>query len=122
MDANSTNGSVPSDLIASDIESVSSSRTSGVQECNRVSQARIGPYGISVPATFWQEANSRLRCLQDLGSPLSTNTSSRTTAPPKRIPSKKPLSLSDTPISSPRTISITNSRTLLDIGGLHYLS
>nr|DAD21347.1 TPA_asm: hypothetical protein HUJ06_022810 [Nelumbo nucifera] len=113
MDANSTNGSsVPSDLTASDTESVSSGSTSGVQECNGVSRARTGPRGISVPARFWQETNSRLRRLQDPGSPLSTNTGSRTTAPPKLIPSKKPLSFSDSPISSPRTISTTGSRTL----------
>nr|DAD20939.1 TPA_asm: hypothetical protein HUJ06_022402 [Nelumbo nucifera] len=109
MDANSKNGSlVPFDLTAFDIESVSSGRTSRVQERNGVSQA-------------W-ETNSRLRHLQDPGLPLSTNTSSRMTALPKLISSKKPLSLSDSPISSPRTISTTGSRTLSDIGGLQHLS
>nr|DAD32697.1 TPA_asm: hypothetical protein HUJ06_011548 [Nelumbo nucifera] len=121
MDANSTSlplrfvtirffqnyiGVFPSDLTASDTESGSYGRTSGVQECNGVSQARIELHGISVPARFWQETNSR----------------SRMTAPPKLISSKKPLSLSNSPISSPRTISITGSRTLSDIGGLHHLS
>nr|DAD41474.1 TPA_asm: hypothetical protein HUJ06_015797 [Nelumbo nucifera] len=110
-EANLANGSIlPSDLTASDTESVSSGSTSGAQECNGVSRARTGPRGISVPARFWQETNSRLRRLQDPSSPLSTNTGLRTTAPPKLIPSKK--SLSDSPISSPRTVSSGSSRAL----------
>nr|DAD32657.1 TPA_asm: hypothetical protein HUJ06_011508 [Nelumbo nucifera] len=113
MDANSTNGaSIPSNLTASDTESVSSGKTSGVQECKGMSRARTRPRGISVTARFWQETNIRLRCLQAPGSTLSTNTGSRATTPPKLIPSKKPLSLSDSPISSPQTISTTNNRML----------
>nr|DAD19155.1 TPA_asm: hypothetical protein HUJ06_020618 [Nelumbo nucifera] len=122
MDANSKNGSlVPSGLTTSDTESGSSGRTSGVQECNGVSQAWIGPHGISVPTRFWQETNSRLRHLKDPSLPLSTNTSSRMTAPPKLISSKKPLSLSNGPISSPQIISTIGNRTLSDIGRLHHL-
>ncbi|XP_043710762.1 QWRF motif-containing protein 2-like [Telopea speciosissima] len=111
LDVGYSNGlAVPSDLTASDTESVSSGSTSGAQECSGVSRGRSGPRGISVPARFWQETNSRLRRLQDPGSPLSMTTASRTAAaaPQKLIPSKK--SLSDSPISSPRTVSTGSGR------------
>ncbi|KAL0365293.1 UNVERIFIED_CONTAM: QWRF motif-containing protein 2, partial [Sesamum angustifolium] len=65
--------SVPADLTASDSDSVSSGSTSGVQDCNGASRLRNGPRGIAVSARFWQETNSRLRRLQDPGSPLSTS-------------------------------------------------
>lgn len=102
----STCSAVPSDLAASDTESVSSGSSSGVQECSGLPRGRSGPRGISLPARFWQETNSRLRRLQEPGSPLST----RTTAPSKLIPSKK--SLTDSPLSSPRTVSTSSSRAL----------
>ncbi|OVA09319.1 Protein of unknown function DUF566 [Macleaya cordata] len=108
-DSNSANGSaVPSDLTASDSDSVSSGSNSGVQECGAVIKGRGLSRGISVPARFWQETNSRLRRLQDPGSPLSsTTTGSRGMAQPKLIPARK--SLSDSPIASPRTVPISRT-------------
>ncbi|KAJ4964908.1 hypothetical protein NE237_016757 [Protea cynaroides] len=111
LDVDYSNGcAVPSDLTASDTESVSSGSTSGVQECSGVSSGRSGLRGISVPARFWQETNSRLRRLQDPGSPLSMTTASRTavTRAQKLIPSKK--SLTESPISSPRRVSTGSGR------------
>ncbi|KAI3448167.1 hypothetical protein Pfo_004832 [Paulownia fortunei] len=101
-DGNSVNNelSVPSDLTASDSDSVSSDSTSGVQECGGASHGRNGPRGIVVSARFWQETNSRLRRLQDPGSPLSTSPGSKLIVPPKL----KRYS-SDGPLSSPRTMS-----------------
>ncbi|GFP99604.1 QWRF motif-containing protein 2 [Phtheirospermum japonicum] len=87
--------SAPCDLIQSDSDSVSSDSTSGAQECSA-----NGPRGLSVSARFWQETNSRLRRLQDPGSPLSTSPGSKLIVPPK---SKRYSS--DSPLSSPRTIS-----------------
>ncbi|KAK6143637.1 hypothetical protein DH2020_023985 [Rehmannia glutinosa] len=87
--------SVSSDLIPSDSDSVSSDSTSGVQECSQ-----NGPRGMAVSARFWQETNSRLRRLQDPGSPLSTSPKSKLIVPPKL----KRYS-SDGPLSSPRTMS-----------------
>ncbi|MCD7458436.1 hypothetical protein HAX54_038239 [Datura stramonium] len=101
QDVNSTNNdsSLPSDLTASDTDSVSSGSTSGVQECGGVPDTRR-VCGIVVSARFWQETNSRLRRLQDPGSPLSTSPGSKLVAPPKLR--KYP---SDVPISSPRAMS-----------------
>ncbi|KAK4491143.1 hypothetical protein RD792_001867 [Penstemon davidsonii] len=92
--------SFPSDLTASDSDSVSSGSTSGVQECNGPSNLRNVPRGISVSARFWQETNSRLRRLQDPGSPLSTSPGSKLIVPPKLKRYN-----SDGPLSSPRTMS-----------------
>lgn len=102
QDVNSTNNdsSLPSDLTASDTDSVSSGSTSGVQECGGSSRIRGVPRGIVVSARFWQETNSRLRRLQDPGSSLSTSPGSKLVAPPKLR--KYP---SDVPISSPRAMS-----------------
>ncbi|KAI7990553.1 QWRF motif-containing protein 2 [Camellia lanceoleosa] len=61
-----------------------------------------GPRGIAVSARFWQETNSRLRRLQDPGSPLSTSPAKKV-VPPKFAQSKKIPS--DCPFSSPRTLS-----------------
>jgi hypothetical protein len=105
-DANSVNeSSVPSDLTASDTDSVSSGSTSGVQDCGGIiAKGRGGgPRGIAVSARFWQETNSRLRRLQDPGSPLSTSPGSRMAVPAKLVQSKK--FVSDGPLSSPRTMS-----------------
>ncbi|XP_042494592.1 QWRF motif-containing protein 2-like [Macadamia integrifolia] len=112
LDADYNGFAAPSDLTASDTESVSSGSTSGAQECSGISRARSGPRGISVPARFWQETNSRLRRLQDPGSPLSTSTGSRTAAAAtqKLILSKK--SLTESPTSSPRTVSTGSGRAL----------
>lgn len=102
-DGNSVNdSSVPTDLTASDTDSVSSGSTSGLQECAGVSGRRSGPRGIVVSARFWQETNSRLRRLQDPGSPLSTSPGSRMAVAAKFIQSKK--FPSDPPLASPRTM------------------
>ncbi|KAL2477327.1 QWRF motif-containing protein 2 [Forsythia ovata] len=101
-DGNSVNNesSVQSDLTASDTDSVSSGSTSGVQECGGATHGRNGPRGIVVSARFWQETNSRLRRLQDPGSPLSTSPGSKLIVPQKL--KKYP---SDGPLSSPRMMS-----------------
>ncbi|KAG9129824.1 hypothetical protein Leryth_016021 [Lithospermum erythrorhizon] len=61
---------------------------------------RNGPRGIAGSARFWQETNSRLRRLQDPGSPLSCSPGSKVLVPPKlrKFPS-------DNVLSSPRTMS-----------------
>ncbi|KAK9097172.1 hypothetical protein Sjap_022669 [Stephania japonica] len=114
VDSNSSNAelvgngsAVASDLTASDTDSVSSGSNSGAQDSGGVLvRPRNGPRGISVPARFWQETNSRLRRLQEPGSPLSkTGNASKTTAPPKLISSRK-LSV-DSPLASPRTVSVS---------------
>ncbi|KAL3515358.1 hypothetical protein ACH5RR_022260 [Cinchona calisaya] len=101
-DGNSVNNesSVQSDLTASDTDSVSSGSTSEVQECGGVSRAKSRPRGIVISARFWQETNSRLRRLQDPGSPLGTSPGSKLIVPPKlkKFPS-------DGLLSSPRTMS-----------------
>lgn len=73
----SVNFSLTSDLTASDSDSVSSDSTSGVQEFGGAVNGRNGPRGIAVSARFWQETNSRLRRLQDPGSPLSMSPTSK---------------------------------------------
>ncbi|XP_024023446.1 QWRF motif-containing protein 2 [Morus notabilis] len=107
LKVNSSNNesSAPSDLTASDTDSVSSGSTSGMQDANGVSKARTGtPRGIVVSARFWQETNSRLRRLQDPGSPLSTSPGSRMGAPAKFVQSKR-YSGDINPLSSPRTMA-----------------
>ncbi|XWS54695.1 hypothetical protein CRYUN_Cryun10bG0111600 [Craigia yunnanensis] len=92
------------DLTASDTDSVSSGSTnSGMQECggSGISKGRSGPRNIVVSARFWQETNSRLRRLQEPGSPLSTSPGSRIGAPAKFSQSKR--FSSDGAVSSPRT-------------------
>ncbi|GMH17928.1 hypothetical protein Nepgr_019769 [Nepenthes gracilis] len=102
LDSNSVNeSSVPSDLTASDTESVSSGSTSGAQESNFVAGGQSGP-GIMVSARFWQETNMRLRRLQDSGSVLLTNPMPRKVAPPKFNPSRK---YSDCPLLSLQSTS-----------------
>ncbi|KAL5988176.1 hypothetical protein ACLOJK_035939 [Asimina triloba] len=102
-DADSDNGShhAPCDVTTSDTESVSSGSNSGVQELGGAPRGRATPRGISVPARFWQETNSRLRRLQDPSSSLVTN-GLRTPAPSKIIPVKK--AVLESPSSSPRTV------------------
>lgn len=106
LKTNSANNesSLPSDLTASDTDSVSSGSTSGMQDVNGVSKARSGtPRGTVVSARFWQETNSRLRRLQDPGSPLSTSPGSRMGAPAKFVQSRR-YSGDMNPLSSPRTM------------------
>lgn len=101
-DGNSVNNeaSMPSDLTTSDSESVSSGSTSGVQDCKRASHRQNVPRGIVGSAKFWQETNSRLRRLQDPGSPLSTSPGSKLILPPKLK-----QYTSNGSLSSPRTMS-----------------
>ncbi|KAK7269913.1 hypothetical protein RIF29_22718 [Crotalaria pallida] len=88
----------PCDLTASDTDSVSSGSTSGAQE---TAKGLREPRGINVSARFWQETNSRLRRLQDPGSPLSTSPGSRMMVPPTKNTLKRYNS--DGPVLSPRT-------------------
>ncbi|MBA0586619.1 QWRF motif-containing protein 2 isoform X1 [Gossypium raimondii] len=87
LDANYVN-EVSYDLTASDTDSVSSGSTNGG---NGVSKGRNGSHNILVSARFWQETNSRLRRLQDPGSPLFTSPGSRISAP-KSLGSTRPAS------------------------------
>ncbi|KAK6946007.1 QWRF family [Dillenia turbinata] len=104
QDANSVNeSSVPSDLSASDTDSVSSGSTSGMQEGGGVISGRSGPRGIIVSARFWQETSNRLRHLQDPGSPLSSSPVSKLIVPPKLGQSKR--FPNDIPSLSLRTMS-----------------
>ncbi|XP_057423353.1 QWRF motif-containing protein 2 isoform X2 [Lotus japonicus] len=94
---------LPCDLTASDTDSVSSGSTSGAQDCVGASKASREPRGIVVSARFWQETNSRLRRLQDPGSPLSTSPASRSSISSKNVPLKRYNS--DGPMLSPRTMA-----------------
>ncbi|KAB2091552.1 hypothetical protein ERO13_A03G183700v2 [Gossypium hirsutum] len=85
LDANYVN-EVSYDLTASDTDSVSSGSTNGGN-----SKGRNGSHNILVSARFWQETNSRLRRLQDPGSPLFTSPGSRISAP-KSLGSTRPAS------------------------------
>ncbi|KAG1366879.1 putative QWRF motif-containing protein 2 [Cocos nucifera] len=87
---------------SSDTDSVSSGSNSGAQELSVPPRAQVTPRGISVPARFWQETNSRLRRLPEPGIPLSSS-GSRTGSLPKLGLVKK--SLVDSPSSSPRSVS-----------------
>ncbi|KAG8645652.1 QWRF motif-containing protein 2 isoform X2 [Manihot esculenta] len=104
-DANSVNdSSLTGDLTASDSDSVSSGSTSGLHELGGgISKGKSGARGIAVSARFWQETNSRLRRLQDPGSPLSSSPTSRMGISSKTIQSKR--FYSDAPLASPRTIA-----------------
>lgn len=86
------------DLNASDTDSVSSGSTSGAQDSHKA------PRGIVVSARFWQETNSRLRRLQDPGSPLSTSPASSRIAFPSKNSQLKRYN-SDGPMLSPRTVA-----------------
>eukprot|EP00268_Persea_americana_P026622 TRINITY_DN2607_c0_g2_i1.p1 TRINITY_DN2607_c0_g2~~TRINITY_DN2607_c0_g2_i1.p1 ORF type:complete len:651 (+),score=128.46 TRINITY_DN2607_c0_g2_i1:309-2261(+) len=100
LDADSDSGSAAAcNLAASDTESVSSGSNSGTQEFSGALRGRATPCGISIPARFWQETNSRLRRLHEPGSPLS-----RTTSSPKLIPLKRAMPL-DSPSSSPHSMN-----------------
>ncbi|MQM20331.1 hypothetical protein Taro_053349 [Colocasia esculenta] len=87
---------------SSDTDSVSSGSNSGAHESCTPARARATPRGISVPARFWQETNSRLRRLPEPGTPQSTPLPKVASAP-KLMPVKK--SLIDSPTLSPRTVS-----------------
>ncbi|KAJ4716165.1 QWRF motif-containing protein 2 [Melia azedarach] len=96
------------DLVTSDdTDSVSSgsTNTSGVPESGGVvSKMKNGARSMVVSARFWQETNSRLRRLQDPGSPLSTSPGSRMSNPSKFLQSKR--FSSDSALNmSPRTMA-----------------
>ncbi|XP_047315809.1 QWRF motif-containing protein 2 [Impatiens glandulifera] len=120
LEGNSINEvALPSDLTASDSDSVSSGSNSGQQD-NYVGTARLqnGPAGIAVSARFWQETNSRMRRLQDPGSPLSTSPMAKTTATSKfgSMSSQRtissPLRGGVRPASPSRTVSSSPLRRL----------
>ncbi|XP_061373906.1 QWRF motif-containing protein 2 [Gastrolobium bilobum] len=100
VNVNVNDSTLPCDLTASDTDSVSSGSTSGAQDSVGT---RREPRGITVSARFWQETNSRLRRLQDPGSPLSTSPSSRITVPTKNAQLKRYNT--DGTVLSPRTMA-----------------
>ncbi|URE09493.1 hypothetical protein MUK42_23051 [Musa troglodytarum] len=87
---------------SSDTDSVSSGGNSGTPELGMPPRAKVTPQGISVPARFWQETNSRLHQPPDSGSPQSSGT--RHMVHPK-LGSVKKLSVERSLSSSPRSIS-----------------
>ncbi|KAE9618662.1 hypothetical protein Lal_00047816 [Lupinus albus] len=95
----------PCDLTASDTDSVSSGSTSGAQNCAGASKGLREPSGIVVSARFWQETNSRLRRLQDPGSPLSTSPCSRMMVLMKNNAAQLKRYTSDGPVLSPQTMT-----------------
>ncbi|MFQ6649311.1 hypothetical protein Gotur_023356, partial [Gossypium turneri] len=78
------------ELNASDTDSISSGSTNSGTGRSGNLKGKNGPRNIVVSARFWQETNSRLRRLQDPGSPLSSSPGSRIGSPakfsqPKRV-------------------------------------
>ncbi|XP_023642666.1 protein SNOWY COTYLEDON 3 isoform X2 [Capsella rubella] len=102
--------SVSCDFTASDTDSVSSGSTNGAQECGsgvhgEVSKTRSLSRNAMGSAKFWQETNSRLRRLQDPGSPRCSSPSSRISSISSKFSQSKRFS-SDSPLaSSPRGMS-----------------
>ncbi|KAL0925996.1 hypothetical protein M5K25_004376 [Dendrobium thyrsiflorum] len=91
---------------SSDMDSVSSgSNSGGAPELNAPRQAQVTSRGISVPARFWQETNSRLRHLSEPATPLSSF-GPRNSATPKLASVRRTL------IDSPSLISRTASSPL----------
>ncbi|XP_045830082.1 QWRF motif-containing protein 2 isoform X1 [Trifolium pratense] len=98
----SNESSLNYDVNASDTDSVSSGSNSGVHDSSLGTlKVPRENRGIVVSSKFWQETNSRLRRLQDPGSPLSTSPASRSSVPPKNSQLKRYNS--DGPVLSPRT-------------------
>ncbi|KAF8096656.1 hypothetical protein N665_0304s0021 [Sinapis alba] len=96
------NNGLTSDLTASDTDSVSSGSTNGVQECanGEISKSKSLPRNVMASARFWQETNTRLRRLQDPGSPLASSPGLKTSS---KFGHSKRFSSSDAvPSSSPR--------------------
>ncbi|OIW06882.1 hypothetical protein TanjilG_19531 [Lupinus angustifolius] len=94
----------PCDVIASDTDSVSSDSTSGGQGCAGAAKGLREPHGNVVSSRFWQETNSRLRRLQDPGSPSSTSPGSRMGVQNKSNTAQLKRYNSDVPMLSPRTM------------------
>ncbi|PIA44130.1 hypothetical protein AQUCO_01700032v1 [Aquilegia coerulea] len=106
--ADTSHGSLGSDdLIVSDTDSVSSGSNSSSQEWSGIAQGRGVTRGISVPARFWQETNSRMRRLQEPGSPLTRSPGSKPMIPTKFVPLKK--TLSETSLSSPKNVPMSRT-------------
>ncbi|KAL1197657.1 Protein SNOWY COTYLEDON 3 [Cardamine amara subsp. amara] len=99
--------SVSCDFTASDTDSVSSGSTNGAHEWGsgvngEVSKTRSLQRNVMTSAKFWQETNSRLRRLQDPGSPRCSSPSSRVNSISSKFSQSKRFS-SDSPlVSSPR--------------------
>lgn len=117
LEGNSINElTMTSDFTASDSDSVSSGSNSGQQDYVGTARLHNGPTGIAVSARFWQEANSRIRRLQDPGSPLLASPVSKTTATSKfgLVSSQRtissPLRGGVRPASPSRTVSSSPSR------------
>ncbi|GMI88292.1 QWRF domain containing 2 [Hibiscus trionum] len=77
------------ELAASDTDSISSGSTNSGTGRSGGLKGKNGPRNIAVSARFWQETNSRLRRLQDPGSPLSSSPVSRIGSPAKFSQSKR---------------------------------
>ncbi|KAK8656359.1 hypothetical protein V6N13_098312 [Hibiscus sabdariffa] len=77
------------ELAASDTDSISSGSTNSGTGRSGNSKGKNGPRNIVVSARFWQETNSRLRRLQDPGSPLSSSPGSRIGSPARFSQSKR---------------------------------
>lgn len=93
-----------SDVNASDTDSVSSGSNSGAHDSSLgILKVPRENRGIVVSSKFWQETNSRLRRLQDPGSPMSTSPASRVSVPSKNSQLKRYNS--DGPVLSPRTMA-----------------
>ncbi|KAK4741161.1 hypothetical protein SAY87_024749 [Trapa incisa] len=92
------------DLTTSDTDSVSSGSTNGVQESPWTMKPKNGPRGLLTSARFWQETNSRLRRLQDPGSPLQTSPGSKIVSGANRLSQSKRFS-SDSPLGSTRMMA-----------------
>ncbi|CAL9084246.1 unnamed protein product [Musa textilis] len=86
---------------SSDTDSVSSGSNSGAPEFSMRPRAKVTSRGISVPARFWYETNSRLHRYPETCSPLSSP-DSRSVVQSKLGVIK--LSM-DSPLSSPRSVS-----------------
>ncbi|CAL9058325.1 QWRF motif-containing protein 2-like isoform X1 [Musa acuminata AAA Group] len=84
---------------SSDTDSMSSGSNSAVPELRMAPRSKVAPRGISVPARFWQENNSRLRQLPDSGSLPSSSGSSPMVHRQQGLVKKLPV---DCPSPSPR--------------------
>ncbi|KAJ0009995.1 hypothetical protein Pint_33799 [Pistacia integerrima] len=97
------------DLVTSDdTDSVSSgsTNTSGVPDSGGIlSRMKNGARGIAVSARFWQETNSRLRRLRDLGSPLSSSPGSRISGNQSKFLQSKRFSSDGAVNMFPRTMA-----------------
>ncbi|WOK92343.1 hypothetical protein Cni_G01034 [Canna indica] len=85
---------------SSDTDSVSSGSNCGTPEFGMLGRAKTTPRGISVPARFRQEMNSRVCQYPEPGSPLSSPVSNPVV---QKLGMLKKLS--DSPLSSPRSAS-----------------